>query len=71
MPQYMFICNSCDERFNVSLGMNDSREGVECPECMSSNVRRYIQHNIPVHYNGDGFTTTAIPRSSGLEGYTS
>lgn len=71
MPQYTFICNNCEHLFTESLGMLDSRSDVECPECLTSNVRRYIGSSVPVHYNGDGFTTNVIPKRSGLEGYVS
>lgn len=41
MPTYDFICNDCDQRFDVFLTFAEyGRKTVKCAHCGSKNVRR-------------------------------
>jgi putative FmdB family regulatory protein len=41
MPTYDFICNNCNERFDVFLTFAEyGRKTVKCTHCNSKNVRR-------------------------------
>jgi len=41
MPTYDFICNNCNERFDVFLTFAEyGKKTVKCPHCKSKNVRR-------------------------------
>ena len=39
MPLYEYRCRSCDDRFEVWLGVSDSRTDVACPEGHTETVR--------------------------------
>lgn len=39
MPTYDYVCEECDERFEVVEGIWKA-EPVECPKCHSKNVKR-------------------------------
>ena len=41
MPTYDFICNNCDQRFDIFLTYNEyGKKIVTCPHCQSKDVRR-------------------------------
>ncbi|MFH1538894.1 MAG: FmdB family zinc ribbon protein [bacterium] len=40
MPYYDYICDDCEEAFEVFFSINDNRDGVKCSGCGSKNVRR-------------------------------
>ena len=41
MPTYDFICNSCNQRFDVFLSYNEyGKKAVKCAHCGSKDVRR-------------------------------
>jgi len=41
MPTYDFICNSCNQRFDVFMTFSDyGKKAVLCTHCNSENVRR-------------------------------
>ena len=41
MPTYDFICNNCDQRFDIFLTYNEyGKKTVTCPHCQSKDVRR-------------------------------
>ena len=41
MPTYDFICNNCNERFDVFLTFSEyGKKTVKCTHCKSRNVRR-------------------------------
>ena len=41
MPTYDFICNNCNQRFDVFLTYNEyGKKTVTCAHCKSKNVRR-------------------------------
>ena len=41
MPTYDFICNNCNERFDVFLTFAEyGKKAVKCTHCKSKNVRR-------------------------------
>jgi len=56
---YLFICKDCNYRFTkeMSLTQYTATSIYFCPKCMSINTRR-TYHDIPIIFNGEGFTKT-------------
>ena len=41
MPTYDFICNACNQRFDVFMSFTEyGKKPVACPHCNSKNARR-------------------------------
>ena len=41
MPTYDFICNNCNQRFDIFLTYADyGKKAITCPHCISKDVRR-------------------------------
>lgn len=53
MPYYDYICDDCDEAFEVFFSINDDRDGVKCLGCGSAKVRR-------------NFGSVYLPKKSGV-----
>ena len=48
MPIYEFLCQQCGKDFTLAFSIAEAerkrREGLQCPECGSSNVVQQISH---------------------------
>lgn len=42
MPLYEYRCEACGHRFEVLQRMGASSQGVSCPQCGSSEVKRLV-----------------------------
>lgn len=68
--KYLFKCEDA-HIFELDFKMAEERpEPIVCPKCKKT-AHRYISSATEVIYNGTGWTTTDIPRKSGLEDYVS
>lgn len=56
MPKYKYVCNSCDNNFELIHLSRD--EKAECPECESEDVTRRTITNINLRFKGNGFYKT-------------
>ena len=44
MPNYRYVCQDCNKRFEVFMTYDEySRSAVTCPQCSSQNVQRRIE----------------------------
>lgn len=70
---YLYKCSEGHVSEHI-FPMTKQPKAVSCPVSEGGNpcelsAKRHYQGMPPVHYNGSGFTTTEIPRKSGLEDY--
>jgi putative FmdB family regulatory protein len=68
MPTYDFICNNCNERFDVFLTFAEyGRKKVSCTHCKSKNVRRRMT-KVRVAKSEEGRMESMADDFSGFEG---
>jgi putative FmdB family regulatory protein len=68
MPTYDFICNDCNERFDVFLTFAEyGRKKVSCTHCKSKNVRRRMT-KVRVAKSDEGRMESMADDFSGFEG---
>jgi len=68
MPTYDFICNDCNERFDVFLTFAEyGKKTVKCTHCNSKNVRRRMT-KVRVAKSDDGRMESMADDFSGFEG---
>lgn len=53
MPTYEYVCDSCENRFEIMQRMKDDPVKV-CPKCGES-VRRVLSGGIGISFKGSGF----------------
>ena len=68
MPIYDFICNNCNERFEVFLTFAEyGKKTVTCVHCKSKNVRRRMT-KVRIAKSDDSRIESAADDFSGMEG---
>jgi len=68
MPTYDFICNNCNERFDVFLTFAEyGRKKVSCTHCKSKNVRRRMT-KVRIAKSEDSRMESMADDFSGFEG---
>ena len=41
MPTYSYVCNKCNENFEVKMSMQEKEtKKVSCPKCKTNDIRR-------------------------------
>jgi putative FmdB family regulatory protein len=68
MPTYDFICNKCEERFDVFLTFSEyGKKAVHCTHCQSNNVRRRMT-KVRIAKSDESRLESAADDFSGMEG---
>jgi putative FmdB family regulatory protein len=68
MPTYDFICNKCEQRFDVFMTFNEyGKKSVLCTHCASSNVRRRMT-KVRIAKSDESRMESAADDFSGMEG---
>lgn len=68
MPTYDFICNNCDQPFNVFLTFTEyGKKKVSCTHCKSKNVRRRMT-KVRIAKSDDSRMDAMANDFSGFEG---
>ena len=68
MPTYDFICNNCNERFDVFLTFAEyGKKKVSCTHCKSRNVRRRMT-KVRIAKSEEGRMESMADGFSGFEG---
>jgi putative FmdB family regulatory protein len=68
MPTYDYICNNCNERFDVFLTFAEyGRKTVKCTHCKSKNVRRRMT-KVRIAKSEEGRMESMADDFSGFEG---
>jgi putative FmdB family regulatory protein len=68
MPTYDFICNNCNERFDVFLTFAEyGKKKISCTHCKSKNVRRRMT-KVRVAKSEEGRMASMAEDFSGFEG---
>jgi len=68
MPTYDFICNTCDQRFDVFLTYAEyGKTPVHCAHCNSADVRRRMT-KVRIAKTEEGRMETLAENFSGFEG---
>jgi len=68
MPTYDFICNNCNERFDVFLTFAEyGKKKVSCTHCKSKNVRRRMT-KVRIAKSDEGRMESMADDFSGFEG---
>ena len=68
MPTYDYICNDCNERFDVFLTFAEyGRKKVSCTHCKSKNVRRRMT-KVRIAKSEEGRIESMTDDFSGFEG---
>jgi putative FmdB family regulatory protein len=68
MPTYDFICNDCQQRFNIFLTYAEyGKKTVQCPHCRSEDVRRRMT-KVRIAKSDESRMESAVDDFSGMEG---
>jgi putative FmdB family regulatory protein len=68
MPTYDFICNKCEERFDVFLTFSEyGKKAVQCAHCKSKNVRRRMT-KVRIAKSDESRMESAADDFSGMDG---
>ena len=67
MPTYEYICQSCNEEFEIFQTMKADRL-KECPKCSEPSLRRLIGIGAGIIFKGSGFYETDYKRAKNGEG---
>jgi putative FmdB family regulatory protein len=68
MPTYDFICNDCQQRFDVFMTFNEyGKKAVQCTHCQSENVRRRMT-KVRIAKSDESRMESAADDFSGMEG---
>lgn len=68
MPTYDFICNNCNQRFDIFLTFAEyGKKRVTCTHCKSKNVRRRMT-KVRIAKSDDSRMDNMADEFSGLEG---
>ena len=68
MPTYDFICNNCNERFDVFLTFAEyGKKKVACTHCKSKNVRRRMT-KVRIAKSEESRMESMADKFSGIEG---
>jgi len=68
MPTYDFVCNSCNQRFDVFLTFNEyGKKTVTCTHCGSKDVRRRMTR-VRIAKSEESRMDSMADEFSGLEG---
>ncbi|MEO8354639.1 MAG: zinc ribbon domain-containing protein [Chloroflexota bacterium] len=68
MPTYDFICNTCNQRFDVFMTFSEyGKKPVSCTHCKSKNVRRRMTR-VRIAKSDDSRMDNMADGVSGLEG---
>ena len=68
MPTYDFICNTCNQRFDVFMTFSEyGKKAVTCTHCNSKNVRRRMT-KVRVAKSEDSRMESMADDFSGIEG---
>ena len=62
MPTYEYICQSCNEEFEIFQSMKADRL-KECPKCNEPSLRRLIGIGAGIIFKGSGFYETDYKRA--------
>ena len=68
MPTYDFICNACNQRFDVFMSFTEyGKKPVACPHCNSKNARRRMT-KVRIAKSDDSRADSIADDFSGFEG---
>ena len=68
MPTYDFICNDCQQKFDVFLTYSEyGKKAVHCAHCQSGNVRRRMT-KVRIAKSDESRMESAADDFSGMEG---
>ena len=69
MPTYDFICNSCDQRFDIFMTFNEygAKPKIKCVHCKSTDVRRRMT-KVRIAKSEESRTEAMVDKFSGLDG---
>src|SRR5512134_2022629 len=68
MPTYDFICNSCQQRFDIFMTFNEyGKKAVACTHCGSKDVRRRMTR-VRIAKSEESRMDSMADEFSGLEG---
>ncbi len=68
MPTYDFICNACEQRFDIFITFSEyGKKSVNCPHCGSDKVRRRMTR-VRIAKTDEGRLESAANDFSGFEG---
>ena len=68
MPTYDFICNDCQQRFDVFMTFSEyGKKAVHCAQCQSENVRRRMT-KVRIAKSDESRMESAANDFAGLEG---
>ena len=68
MPTYDFICNDCQQRFDVFMTFSEyGKKAVHCAHCQSENVRRRMT-KVRIAKSDESRMESAADDFAGLEG---
>ena len=63
MPTYDYVCQSCEDQFEIVQSMKDDPL-LNCPSCKSPSLHRLIGAGAGIIFKGTGFYETDYRRSS-------
>ena len=63
MPNYDYVCASCDEEFEFFQSMNDAPLEL-CPTCEEPSLKRKIGTGAGIIFKGSGFYETDYKKSA-------
>ena len=66
MPNYDYVCGSCDEEFEFFQSMNDAPL-EQCPSCEEFSLKRKIGTGAGIIFKGSGFYETDYKKSAKKE----
>jgi putative FmdB family regulatory protein len=68
MPTYDFICNDCQQRFDVFMTFSEyGKKAVHCAHCQSENVRRRMT-KVRIAKSDESRMESAADNFAGLDG---
>ncbi|MBM3182063.1 MAG: zinc ribbon domain-containing protein [Chloroflexi bacterium] len=68
MPTYDFICNACEQRFDIFMTFSEyGKKSVNCPHCGSDKVRRRMTR-VRIAKTDEGRLESVANDFSGFEG---
>lgn len=68
MPTYDFICNNCNQRFEVFMTFNEyGKKAVYCAHCQSDNVRRRMTR-VRIAKSNESRMESAADDFAGMDG---
>lgn len=58
MPVYDYICNTCNNTFELRMPISKVNDLINCPYCVSGQLIRYYASAPAIQFKGSGFYST-------------